>query len=276
MEKILVTTDLSANSASAIRFAHKLCLIRGAVMIVLYVDDLPAPTGWSLAEINLYEQKKALMDKAKVQSFVNRICWSLRKPVVQTEIEIKRSANVINAINESCIENDCRYVCISTRGAGKMKKIIGTHTSKLIATSLIPVICIPSGYRIKKISTICYASDMDSYQKELRTILRFSAPLGARLTLIHLTSPSKKIPAENKLTEELREIAGEDISLHFLERDIAQTLHNDLGQAIKKLAPSLVVFFTSNQNSFIDRLFHISTAQSQSFISKIPLVSFRK
>lgn len=276
MEKILVTTDLSANSASAIRFAHKLCLIRGAVMVVLYVDELPVPTGWSLAEIHLYQQKRALMSKAKVHSFVNRICSSLRKPIVQTQIEIKRSANVVNAIKESCVENDCRYVCISTRGAGKMKKIIGTHTSKLIDKSPIPVICIPNGYRIKKISTICYASDMVNYKNELHTILRFSAPLGSRLTLFHLISPSKKLPAESILTEELKEIAGEGISLHFLERDIAQTLHSDIDQAIKKLAPSLVVFFTQQQHSFIDQLFHISLAQSQSFITKIPVISFRK
>lgn len=276
MEKILVTTDLSANSASAIRFAHKLCLIRGAVMIVLYVDDLPVPTGWSLAEIDLYQQKKELMSKAKVHSFVNRICSSLRKPIVETQIEIKRSTNVVNAIKESCIENDCRYVCISTRGAGKMKKIIGTHTSKLIVKSPIPVICIPNGYRIKKISTICYASDMINYKNELQTVLKFSAPLGSRLSLLHLIGLSIKLPAENTLTGELRDIASEDVTLYLLERDIAQSLHSDIDQAIKKIAPSLVVFFTQQQHSFIDQLFHISMAQSQSFITKIPVLSFRK
>jgi nucleotide-binding universal stress UspA family protein len=276
MEKILVTTDLSANSASAIRFAHKLCLLRGAAMIVLHVDELPVPTGWSLAEINLYQQEREVMNKARVQSFLNRICMPLRKPMVQTQIEIKCSPNTVTAIIESCTENDCQYICISTHGAGKMKRIIGTHTSKLIARSLTPVISIPSLYRIRKIKDICYASDMMNYKKELKTTLQFSAPIGARLTLLHIVSPSLTLASENKLQTELKEIAGEDISLKLLPRDIVHTLHHDLDIEIKKINPSMVVFFNHQQHSIIDQLFYATTAQSQSFTTKIPILSFRK
>ncbi len=61
------------------------------------------------------------------------------------------------------------FICISTRGAGVFKKIIGTTTSALIDTCPLPIFVIPKKYRTTPIQKIGYASDLENHEERTFT-----------------------------------------------------------------------------------------------------------
>jgi hypothetical protein len=171
---------------------------------------------------------------------------------------------------------DCSYICISTRGAGKVKRLLGTHTSKLMASSPVPVICVPSTYRTAKIKRVCYASDLSSYEREIKKVFFFCGPFGARIELLHITRPISELQDSHHLAQSIMENTGQEITVHLVKRNIANSLHQDIGLAIENLRPSMAIFFNHTSHSFLDQLFHPSAAQYESFVAKIPILSFRK
>jgi hypothetical protein len=64
-----------------------------------------------------------------------------------------------SSIREYAQENNFSFICISTRGSGKLKNI-WSNTSNLITHSLVPVIAVPFNYRRSEINKIIYASDL--------------------------------------------------------------------------------------------------------------------
>jgi hypothetical protein len=62
-----------------------------------------------------------------------------------------------SSIREYAQENNFSFICISTRGSGKLKKYL-VNTSNLITHSLVPVV--PFNYRRSEINKIIYASDL--------------------------------------------------------------------------------------------------------------------
>jgi nucleotide-binding universal stress UspA family protein len=160
MEKILVTTDQSDNSKSAIRFAIKLAKQRKAELIILYVYHLLKPFKWTDDAFAQHTETFKEKTVTELSSFIAQIYDSIDEPEIHHQLVLVSNVDVVDGIMEYAVKHKCSYICISTRGAGTFAKIFGTHTGKLITSSAIPVLCIPSSYHLKELKHILYASDM--------------------------------------------------------------------------------------------------------------------
>ena len=69
------------------------------------------------------------------------------------------------------------YICISTRGAGKFKKIFGTNTGNLITKSEVPVLAVPQNYKVADVKSVLYATDLRNYTAEIKKVVAFAQPL---------------------------------------------------------------------------------------------------
>lgn len=169
---------------------------------------------------------------------------------------------------------DINYICIATRGAGKLNKLPGTHTGNLITKSPVPVITVPKNYRKHSVKRILYTSDLHHYEEELKKVVAFARPLRAPIKVLHISSPNDEVPDEEiikKLTKK---------KIHYA-RDIQfkegrYSLLPDLQKQIQILRPSLVVMFTDQHRNFFQKILFPSKAEQLSFGIKIPLLSFNK
>lgn len=276
MEKILVTTDQSAHSKAAIRFAIKLAKQRRAHLIVLHVYHLLKPFKWTEQTFASYTDKFRDKTTKELSSFINRICQEIEEPEIAYELMLFDHTDVVDGIIAYASQQACAYICISTRGAGAIRKVFGTHTAKLISRSPVPVLCIPSAYRLKAITQVLYASDMTDYENELNKVVEFARPLQASVAMTHISYPHELMWDRALAEASLRQKANYAVQLLTPPRDLVNALLEDIELIIKKNKPSLLVLFTHQDRTIIDKLILSSTATAYSFYGKIPLLTFRK
>ncbi|WP_449436901.1 universal stress protein [Pedobacter steynii] len=200
MGTIIVTTDQSANSKSAIRFAINLARARKAELIVLHVYHVLRPTIWSENAYQVYKQSFINQTEKEITMFLKKIIRSMDLSDLSFELIMVDHVDVTEGILKFTEQHSSDYICISTRGAGTIKKIFGTHTSKLITHSKVPVICIPSNYRNRLCKRVLYATDMSDYEAELSRLIDFVKPFSAMLRMMHMVS-SNEFVADRVLAE---------------------------------------------------------------------------
>ena len=168
MQKILVTTDFSANSKAGLRFAIQLASQHECELTFFHCYYVMKPTSWSKAKNEAYEEEETIKIQDQLNQFVNSVYKSMNVVARNIKCVIKNSLQTKSSIREYALQNKFRYICMSTRGAGKIKKIFGTNTSNLINHSNVPVIAVPGSWHQNKIKSVLYASDLTQLTKELK------------------------------------------------------------------------------------------------------------
>jgi len=276
MQKILVTTDFSANSKAGLRFAIQLALQHKYDLTFFHCYYVMKPTSWTDAKINAYEKQETIKIQDQLNRFVHSVYKSMQVVAKNIKCVIKSSLQTKTTIREYALRNKFSYICISTRGAGKIKKIFGTNTSSLINHSDVPVIAVPSPWRPNRVTHILYASDLTELSKELKQVLEFSTRIKAKVEVLHFNSPSEIITDSNILAAAIREFSKYNVALHVEEPNPIQTFIGNLETAIQKSKPSLMIMFTQQNRTFFEKLFQSSRSANYTFNAKIPLLVFKK
>lgn len=276
MEKIVVTTDFSANSKTGIRYAINLARARHAELIILHVFTVLRASSWSDQKYEQYVQYNRDILMKDLKSFIRTIFRSMDITFNDYQLVLHHDFDIVDGIMEYAKENSCTYICISTRGAGPVKKLFGTNTGKLLMQSNIPVLCIPSSCRMKTIKDILYLTDMTDYERELSNVVAFAAPLKSTVSMLHFAHSYEFLPDKEIMEQTLKKKVDYDIYVQNRKRSTENSLLEDVNTAIKTLKPSLLVMFTHQDKSFFERLLLSSNAKAYSFYGKIPLLSFKK
>ncbi len=276
MEKILVTTDQSINSKAAIRFAIKLAKQRKAELIILHVYHLLKPFNWTDLAFDEYGDSFREKTISELKSFIADIYHDIHEPEINHQLVLVSHIDVVDGIMQYATKHNCSYICISTRGAGVLTKIFGTHTAKLITHSPIPVLCVPSSYHLKELKHILYASDMTDYERELSKVVAFARPIHASVEMMHISYPFEFAFDKELMEATLKKKADYEVTILNRERDVTNALLEDIDDAVKFSKPSLLVLFTHQSRSMFEKLFYPSNAEDYSFYGKIPMLTFNK
>ena len=276
MEKIVVTTDLSANSRAGMRYAIQLARQRNAELIFLHVHFVLRASMWSdeLYAHYVKEMQEAIMDE--LPGFVKSVYHTMKVPAEGYRLELVNKIDTVDSIISFAQSVQADYIIISTRGAGKLKKLYGTNTSSLISKSPLPVICVPSTFRVKPIGKLLYASDMTDYEQELKQVVSFARPINATIEMLHVAYPFELILDKQLAEQSLKNKVGYDVNLHYTGHSNDAPLMELIEAAVKSSKTDLLVMFTNQERSFFERVFLSSSAQTYSFNAKVPLLSFRK
>jgi nucleotide-binding universal stress UspA family protein len=276
MEKILVTTDFSSNSKAGLRFAIQLASQNKYELTFFHSYYIMKPTSWSDATIAAYEKGEAKKIQNKLIQFVESVYKSMGIVSKTKKCVIKSSVLTDSNIREYALENKYSFICISTRGAGKLKKIFGTNTSNLITHSTVPVIAVPHNYRPCKITSILFASDLANLENELQKVIAFAKALKAKIELLHFKYPVEIIANEKIMSEVVNKISKYNVKLHLAKINLAENLISNIETAVKQSMPSMMIMFTQQNRSFFEKIFLSSKSAEYSFNAKVPLLVFNK
>jgi nucleotide-binding universal stress UspA family protein len=276
MENILVATDLSSNSASAIRFAGKLAQLKEVKLIITYVYYIRKPHTWRTHRFETYLQIRELYFTKKLNNFLKKIFNESDESQVDFEIELIMNLGIITTLLNTALAHKATYICISTQGNGKSDYKIGSITSKLIVKSPIPVISIPSNYKIKPLKEICYVSNLSNYQKEIKKVIDFASPLHLAIRMLHIVSSQETLPKINTIETKLVKRTGTEIKVKFVKRNPINTLCEDINNAVIKMKCEMLVFFIHRSKPYLISMFHPTKNKALSFYAKLPILSFKK
>lgn len=276
MKKVLVTTDLSKNAKAGLRFAIQLATQSPVALTIFYSYHLMKPTSWSDTAFAVYRKSEAAKNQKKLDQYVNSIYKN--KGLVPKNIKcvVKEAIMADSAIREYALNNNFDYICISKRGAGYLNKILGTTTSSLINFSTVPVVVVPHNYRTRSIKNLLYFSDLDNLDKELEKVVAFAHPLGAKVKLLHFNFSSKISYKKSTMEETVNKYPKSSIDLRYIDCDITDSLVSKFNEFAVLLKPAMLIMFTKQNRSFIEKIFYGSKSESYSFSAKIPLLVFNK
>lgn len=261
MDKILVPTDFSSNSKPGIRFAIRMAARSKASLVFIHIISLDG------------DEDKA---KLKLERFVQSVYQSMKLEEMDVFYEVVKGFKVDLALLSYCEENpDVNYLCIATRGASFINKILGTNTSNLIEKSLIPVIAVPKTYRAKPLESILYATDLTNLEDELEVLVNYARPKGLSIKVLHFSSPSTQ-ELQSKLTNELEIKFNYPLTIKKVDYDINDTLYKNIQKQVHKIKPSMLCLFTNNDRTFYEKVFLPSLTEKISYHTSVPLLAYKK
>jgi len=275
--KLLVTTDFSANSKGAVRFAQTLSSQTENIEVIFYhAIHIMKPTLWGDVFFKAYKNDE-----------IERLTADLKKFIHTTIGKDKGNFSDVKFVVENCVSTEkdiliyaekykIDFICIATRGAGILRKVMGTHTSYIVNNSKVPVIVIPSHYRAKAIKKATYLSDFENLKNEVIKISKLSTPIGLNLEVLHYSSilfDKKKFEKNKELfnTEEF-----EHIKLNVQKNDLEFSLVEKITTYVQKSKPELLIMFTKREKGFFESIFLPSISAELTYTTKVPVLIFSK
>lgn len=276
MKKILVTTDFSDHSKSGLRFAVQLAAQNDYHLTFFNVHHLHAPSAWDSVRMDEYQDEQKKLIETKLVHFVEKIYATM-----QIEPKHLQYAVELSVLPESCIleyaeKHHYDYICISSRGTGVLKKVLGTITSNLINGSKVPVIVVPYDHKLAEIKSILYASDLEQYENEINKVISFAKPLQASIELVNFVSEPSDDENRRLLETHLKKMGDYPVSIHIGKKKGEDSLTEAIEAAVKNSKPSLLVMFTKQDKNWFQNIFYVGNSAEYSFRTQVPLLVFRK
>ena len=275
-KKILVTTDFSENSKAGLHFAIQLASQNNYDLVFFHTPHILIPTAWNNNRMEVYEEEQVKIYEDKLHVFVKEVYESLNITPLKIKCVVKNSVFPQSNIMEYAAKNSFSYICISTRGAGKAARMLGTNTGNLINHSDVPVIAVPDNYTMTPITSVLLASDLIDFKKEITQAVAFAEPLHATIELLHLTSAFEHNEDLKAIEDSVKAESVYPIHFNLLNRDPDTSLVADIEGAVRKMNPSLMIMFTEQNRSWFEKIFLSSKSAEYSFNAKVPLLVFRK
>jgi nucleotide-binding universal stress UspA family protein len=277
MKKILGPTDFSAYSRAGIKYAMHWAIQQDIELVFLHVMRIMKPVAMDDNEYKKYAASMSARFRDKLKKFITGLYAKSEIPAGKHSFRVLDGFDAQVSILDYCRKHrDINYICLSTRGAGTIKKIFGTTTGNLIIKSTVPVMAIPKNYRGNSFNRILYATDMSDYAGEIEKVKDFAVPLSAKVEMLHFTWPEEILIDKQKIEEELSKEFTSGFKVIFKPHDLAASFIKNLQKQIRSRRPSVVVMFTNQDRTLWQKLFMPSKAENLSFSINVPLLVFSK
>lgn len=277
MKKILVPTDFSANSRAGVRFAIHWAAHQKLDLVFLHVLNILRVTIWSDSYFANYAAQEEKLCNTKFEKFIADTYLQMNvKPGKHSHLIVQGISADISILDYCSKTSGIDYICISTRGAGKFKKIFGTNTGNLITKSEVPVLAVPQNYKVADVKSVLYATDLRNYTAEIKKVVDFAQPLKTKIEVVHFSWPDEISFDEKTIEAAFKKHFKYGLKLHFEKNDGSHSLIENLEKQIRIRKPSVVVMFTNQRRTFFQKLFLSSKSEELSFEAKVPLLVFNK
>jgi len=276
MKKILVPTDFSVNSKSAVRFAMHWSARQKLELVFVHVLHILRPTRWSDAYFEKYARQQEFFCLQKLKKFIAGIYRTMKViPGTHSFLILQGDSPDVSLLDYCCNHKDIDSICISTRGAGRFNKIFGSVTGNLLSRSAVPVFVIPKSYRRAGIKKVLYASDMKHCLQEIKRVSLFASGHKAAIQVLHLNDGDFPVQSKPYIEKALRKKYNYTLDLLIENYDTGSFTEN-LQRQVRLKKPSVVVMFTDQQRNFFMKLFRAGRSEQLSVRLKTPLLVFNK
>ena len=277
MKTVLVPTDFSENSKGGVQFAINWAAQQELHLVFIHILYIVKHTEWTDVLFEEFTAKEAIHCKETLELFIDGVYKELNVVPASHSFEIIQGISADISILDYCTTHkNIDFICISTRGAGKLNRLLGTNTGNLITKSKVPVLAIPQDFEISDISNILFATDFKNFENELDAVINFAQPFKAGIEIIHYTWPDELIAEKEKIEAEAKNKYPYPIRFYYEKNDGVHSLVQNLQNQIELKKTSLVVMFTNQERTFFQKIFLSSKTEELSFQIKVPLLVFNK
>lgn len=274
MVNILVPTDFSQLSKSALKYAIKIANRLGGNITVLHVMTMTRALRISMIEkIRSLDHDLIESAEAELETMIKTMSEQYK---VKTAIkfEVVRGSYFPSTLLREARRLHSGLIVMGTRGAsGLTKAVLGSSTNSVIEVSHVPVLAVPEKADFKGFRNVVYASDLRNLEEELEILIRYIEKFGSTIHLIHIVPPGDEVDViEAKVDSILRKFPYKNIvTLVLVDNDVDSALD----QYVEVSRADVLAMFT-HEISFFEKVFDKSMTRRMAFHSRIPLLAFRQ
>lgn len=275
MKKVLVTTDFSISSKAGVRFAIQMAAQSGCALVFYHVRNPETTDVW----VDLLYQTNPSEEEAlreRMVRFIEPLLTSVESKGTQVEWMVEEGGDTVKSILGHARKCGADFICLGTRGLGRVRRLFGSTASSLMELSPIPLLVVPYSYRTKSIKSILYASDFAEIRKELPEVTQFAHELGVRVSVYHYEAFLDEAEVEQKLHTLASQLGPKAPAFHFRKLHPEHSLLDHLKSDIRRTKPSVIALFTKQDRNWFERLFLSSKTAELGFDTRTPLLVFRK
>ena len=274
MKRIIVATDLSVNSKAGVRFAIQLASQTPVFLIFFHVIQLLVPARWNDVKVRIHLDEEIKEAEIDLSVFLKKVFKEANVRPKQFECVVRYGSPVYEAIIEYGKERNASFICVSTRGAGRIRRVLGTHTSALVKNSPIPVLVAPKNYKRMPINHIMYASDLTDIKNELRKVRNFATSINGKVSVLHYDYFLQIRKTKPEFDRVVKRYDSPGVDFHLQKFNLEKPLAAHIKKAIRKFKPSLVALFTKQDRNWYQRIFLSSKSADVTYDTRKPLVVF--
>lgn len=274
MKKILLPTDFSNNSWTAIAYAFQLfknetCkfyLLNAYTPVIYHVEYVLIEP----AQFGIYDAVKENSLK-KLDEFETRIKKEFNNP--KHTIETMAVFNtLVSEIKEIVDEKSIDYIVMGTKGATGIKEVLfGTNTVHVFKNAKCPVLAIPDGFAFEAPHEVLFPTDykIDYKDKHIKPITDILSFYNSRINILHAAygyDLSEKQEANKK-------------KLETIFKKTTQLFHSVSGQTVAEAIDNFqlrakinLLVMINNKHSFFENLFFKNTINQIGFHLNIPFL----
>lgn len=276
MKKILVATDLSYNSKVAVRFAIQLASQTGYELTFLYINTAFIIDPWSAVTFAGLPEPDVKLQKQSLTRFIHTLYKQTSKEPGKISYIVESRLDVNEGILECAKRIKADYICMSTRGEGLANKLLGSHTTRILHDSPVPVLVVPRHYRIKKLNNVFYPSDLENIESELPLIKKFAASFDASIAVYHYDYFLEEEEITKKLDKIKHKFKSDRVSFYFKKLNPEVSLLRHLQIDIMTIKPSIITMFAKEDRSWFEQLFQPLKTSEKGFNTRTPMLVFKK
>ncbi len=277
MKKILFPTDFSTCAENAFRYALHFADEVNASIQLLHVimpeyENMDLPTLSHQATQDKIEVAKSLLktftENALTQVQLTRTLKSI--PIVQSDIEIGGSANLISSVAQR--DNIDMIVMGTKQEHNFLEKLFDSVASSVIKQAHCPVMIIPGNATYNSLQSVIYASDLSESDPvhiwKMAALINPIKPV-VRCVHVHLNGePAKKIDMDSLQNFFDNQSFTLQLSFHEIQEDNVATGLEEFAEIQRA---NMVVMYKQHEG-FFHRLFRRSATRQMALHGKIPLL----
>lgn len=273
MKTVLLPTDFSPNASHAIQYAFTLFNKGQRKMILLNSYEPPRPTGM-LINIDDIVKKETLNDLREEKELQ---LAKLNGDAALLTTLAQRGA-LDEALEAAVKQENADLIVMGTKGASGLKEIlVGSNTSKVIKSSIAPVLAVPEEAPNAAPKKIVLAADYERLEDLncLQPLKDIAQASGASIMIVNVSHKKDGETHFNPVIEKLslNEFFKDiDHSYHFVESESVEKGLNDF--ILENGADMLAMI--PGRNNFFDSIFHKSITNKMVLHTQIPLLALKK
>lgn len=274
MRHILLPTDFSENSWSAIRYAVELFIQDGAVFHLLnaFSPYIVSPTGPIEAHVmdEMVFRAAEETSKRELEHFKEKILEDY--PYANVELHAKFDF-FTHSIHRFLMEHDVKCIVLGTKGASGIKEIVmGSNTSSLIGKVKIPILSIPEETLFSPVSKVVLCSDLSVVptEKGIEPIFNLLSLTNATLDILTVFKTERELSQQEKDVLDVYKELLKEHDIHFVHC-VDPNVESGINRYVKESKADMVCSI-ARKHTFFQRLLERSKSKALTNHTRIPLL----
>lgn len=275
MLNILVPTDFSDLSKVAVQYAIRMAnKMDGSVTLLHVISNIVQPTTARIeARAKVLEKELLQAAEEEISEMAAEVTkqHKSKRPVMH---KVVMGQSFTELLIKFAKKSKADIIVMGTRGASGLKKIVvGSNTASIIEKSDVPVLVIPENANFKSLKNMVLATDLTSFDEEVKMMMPFLKAFEPTLHVFHIASNDKEIDSLGKMVKETLkkyEYRKSTVTIH-VGKDVAAAIDSFVGDSTN----DVLAMFTQDYSPF-DKVFNRSITKKMAFQSTVPLLAFKR